>query len=403
MMHRHLTLAGMLCAVGGCPSADAGDDSSDDSGGIASFSGTGTDGSTTDADPTTGEATVADTGSSSTGELNCGEQEFVLEAVPPNVVLVLDKSGSMVQNEWDADKDPMTDPETRWRSLHDVVSFVVNTFEAEINFGAVLFPSTSAIAELGAGACVVNGQPEVPVAATNAAGVLDGIPAASAAATINGATPATAGVQTALDHLNTLDENIDRFMILITDGAANCGADADTAMCPGLGCGLMEDYDTNLSSVVGDAFTTDSVPTFVIGIDILDQLVGDDPEDGQVGANTFTELNTVAEAGGRAREGDEKFFNATNEIELQAALAEIAGQVVSCTIPLSEEPTDPDFVEIEIGGMTYERVADCETEDGWVYSNPEGPYDAIELCNAACDALSESGELDATFGCPPPG
>ncbi len=403
MMHRHLTLAGLLCVAGGCPSADSGEDTADGSGGIASFTGSGTDGSTTDANPTTGEDTVADTGSSSSGELNCGEQEFVLEAVPPNVVLVLDKSGSMVQNEWDADNDPMTATETRWRSLYDVVSFVVNTFEAEINFGAVLFPSTNAIAELGAGACVVNAQPEVPVASTNAAGVLDGIPAASAVGTINGATPATAGVQTALDHLNSLDENIDRFMILITDGAANCSADADTAACPGLGCGLMEEYDTNLSSVVGDAFATDGVPTFVIGIDIVDELVGADPNDGQVEANTFNELNTVAEAGGRAREGDEKFFNATNEIELQAALAEIAGQVVSCTIPLSEEPTDPDFVEVEIGGMAFDRVADCETEDGWVYSNPEGPYDAIELCNAACDALAESGELDATFGCPPPG
>lgn len=406
MMHRHLTLAGLLCVAGGCPSAESGEDSSDDSGGIASFSGTDTDGSTTDVNPTTGEDTVADTGSSSTGELNCGEQEFVLEAVPPNVVLVLDKSGSMVQQEWDADNDPKTAEETRWRSLHNVVSFVVGTFEAEINFGAVLFPSTSVTAQnadLGAGSCVVNAQPEVPVAATNAAGVLDGIPPASAVGTINGATPATAGVQTALDHLNTLDENIDRFMILITDGAANCGANADTAMCPGPGCGLMEEYDSNLPVVVGEAFTTDSVPTFVIGIDIVDELVGADPNDGQVGANTFTELNTVAEAGGRAREGDEKFFNATNEIELQAALAEIAGQVVSCTIPLSEEPTDPDFVEVEIGGMAFDRVADCETEDGWVYSNPEGPYDAIELCNAACDALAESGELDATFGCPPPG
>ncbi len=377
-------------------------------GGIESFSGTGTatDGSTTDVDPTTGAETVADASSSSTGELNCGEQEFVLEAVPPNVVLVLDKSGSMVQQQWDADNDPATPDETRWRSLHNVVSFVVGTFEAEINFGAVLFPSTSVTmqtAELGAGSCVVNAQPEVPVAATNGAGVLDGIPGASAVGTINGATPATAGVQTAIDHLNTLDENIDRFMILITDGAANCSADADTSMCPGQGCGLMEDYDTNLPLVVGEAFETDGVPTFVIGIDIVDALVGDDPADGQVGANTFVELNTVAEAGGRAREGDEKFFNATNEMELQAALAEIAGQVVSCTIPLSEEPTDPDFVEIEIGGMTFERVENCETDDGWVYSNPEGPYDAIELCNGACDALAESGELDATFGCPPPG
>ncbi len=401
LIQRTVTSAA-LCLVGGCPSADSGGDSGGTSGGGIDSFGTGTDGSSgadsTDPDTT---QTGTDAGSSSSGELNCGEQEFVLEAVPPNVVLVLDKSGSMVQNSWDADSDPKTAEETRWRSLHDVVSFVVGTFEAEINFGAVLFPSTSAIAELDAGACFVNTTPEVPVAGLNAAEVLDGIPPANATtSTIVGATPATAGVQTALDHLKTLDESIDRFIILITDGAANCGAEADTSMCPGISCGLMVDYDLNLPLVVGDAFATDAIPTFVIGIDILDEEVS---EPGQVAVNTFTELNAVAEAGGRARDGSEKFFNATNELELQDALAEIAGQVVSCTIPLSEEPTDPDFVEVEIGGMAFERVGDCESEDGWVYVNPKGPYDAIQLCNAACDALAESGELDATFGCPPPG
>ncbi len=402
-MHRHLTLAGILLVAGGCPSSDPAEEATTEgSGGIDTLSGTDSTDPTTDPGTTTTDTTDPDgSGSSSSGgELNCGEQEFVLEAVPPNVVLVLDKSGSMVQNSWDADGDPGTPEETRWRSLHDVVSFVVGTFEAEINLGAVLFPSTAAIAELGAGACVVSTDPEVPVAALNGDGVLGGIPAADATNTINGATPATAGIQTALTHLKTLDESIDRFMILITDGAANCGSDADTSMCPGLDCGLMIEYDSNLPAVVGDAFMTDGVPTYVIGIDILDELIS---APGQVAANTFTELNTVAEAGGRAREGDEKFFNATNEIELQDALAEIAGQVVSCTIPLNPEPDAPNFVEIEIGGTTIERVDDCETEDGWVYVNPEGPYDAIELCNGACDALAESGELDATFGCPPSG
>ncbi len=404
-MHRHLTLAGVLLMAAGCPSSDPAEEmTTEGSGGIDSLSGSGTDTPDPSTTSTTGSTDPdGSADSSSTGELNCGEEEFVLEAVPPNVVLVLDKSGSMVFNSWDADLDPETPAETRWRSLHDVVSFVVDSFDNEINFGAVLFPSTAAIEELGAGACIVSSEPEVPVAATNADAVLGGIPGANATSTIIGATPATSGIETALTHLKTLDENIDRFMILITDGAANCGADADTTDCPGPGCGLMEVYDSNLPTVVGDAFTVDGVPTFVIGIDILNDLVGEDPNDGQVAANTFTELNTVAEAGGRAREGDEKFFNATNEIELQDALAEIAGQVVSCTIPLSEEPTAPDFVEIEIGGMLLERIEDCETEDGWTYLNPEGPYDAIQLCGAACDALAESGELDATFGCPPPG
>ena len=50
-----------------------------------------------------------------------------------------------------------------------------------------------------------------------------------------------------------------------------------------------------------------------------------------------------------------------------------------------------------------DQVTDCATEDGWVYSNPDGPYDAIILCGTACDALGAAGTLDATFGCPPPG
>ncbi len=377
-------------------------------GGIATISGTATDASATSAESMTATTMVEETdsatdgSSSSDGELNCGESEFVLQAVPPNVMLVLDKSGSMVQNEWDADADAMTPDVTRWESLHNVVDFVVNNFNEEINFGALLFPSEAAVAQLGEGACVVGNNPQVPVAVTNAAAVLDGIPGAGAT-NIQGATPATSGVQVAREHLLTLDPTIDRFMILITDGAANCSADADTSMCPGPGCGLMEDYDANLPIEVGAALADDEIPTYVIGIDIIDALVGEEPDDGQVGANTFEELNLVAEAGGRARDGDEKFFNATNEIELMGALAEIAGQVVSCTIPLNPEPDAPRFVEIEISGEVIPFVENCETEDGWVYVNPDGPFDAIELCNSACDALAQSGELDATYGCPPSG
>lgn len=63
----------------------------------------------------------------------------------------------------------------------------------------------------------------------------------------------------------------------------------------------------------------------------------------------------------------------------------------------------PDFVEVEIGGMTMDRVEDCATEDGWVYQNPDGPYDSIELCGAACDAYVTAGLVDATYGCPPAG
>ena len=264
-----------------------------------------------------------------------------------------------------------------------------------------MFPAIDATNTLGAGACGVENVPEVPVAPENALAVLMGIPQADTA-DIHGATPATAGIEAALAHLKTLDPAIGRFMILVTDGAANCGDDADTSQCPGIGCGLMEEYDARLAQVVGDALTQDGTPTFVVGIDILDELVGVG-DDGQTEANTFEELNLVAIAGGKPRAGNEKFFNAQNEAELMDALSEIAGQVTTCVVPLENPPMLPDLVEVEIGGTTIERVTDCASEDGWVWVSPDGPFDAIELCGAACTQLAEAGTVDITFACPPAG
>lgn len=419
-MTRELRLGAVCGLVGaclaGCPSSSPNDDGTGPtgpSGGISvgdgtgdgSGGGTGSGSSDEGIDPTT------PAGDSTTGEMNCGEQSFVLQSVPPNVALVLDRSGSMKDFTWDADGNPGTPDITRWHSLYNVVEFLVGEFDTEINLGAAFFPSNNAYQQLGQGACITNATPEVPVTAMGGAAVLMAMPPAMSTDLV-GATPATAGVESALEHLLTLDATVDRFMILVTDGAANCSADADTTDCPGIGCGLMEDYDERLPVVVGDAFEGEGIPTFVVGIDIADEWVGvgrdgmpgtADDDDGQVAANTFERLNDVAVAGGRAQAGTEKFFNAQNEIELQMALEEIAGQVFSCIVELDPPPENPDFVEIEIGGAPVDHVTDCATEDGWVYTNPDGPYDAIELCGAACEMLGASGELDATFACPPAG
>jgi len=339
-------------------------------------------------------------------EMNCGEVDFVLQAIPPNVMLVLDKSGSMVSDNdanmdgeldgyWDHDADPGTAPISRWNSLYNVVDFVATPLDSQINFGAMLFPSEAATNQYSISACLVENAPEIPVASENAAAILAGIPAADTV-DLRGATPATRGIETAVAHLETLDPEVPRFLVLVTDGAANCSADYDAAP------EALEVYDEHLPEVVDDAFTNRGIPTFVVGIDIIDALTGVG-NDGAPEANTFDSLNAVADAGGRPRPGAEKFYNAGNEIELMAALQEIAGEVVSCVIPLDPPPVHPDFIEVVIGGQTIDRVEDCATENGWVYVNPDGPYDALQLCGTACDQLVDVGTVDATYGCPPAG
>ncbi len=358
---------------------------------------TGTTGNvvdTTTNDPQT-TTTVDPSVSSSTGAPPCDEIKATLMPVAPNIMLVLDKSGSMVANPagfWDHDADPNTAKITRWNSLYDVVKLVVSDYNETINFGANLFPSTMAKQMYDATACPVNANVEIPVAPMNKDAILNGIPAPGDT-TLKGGTPAAAGVAAALTHLKTLPADVPRAMILVTDGAANCA----TGVQPPA---LFENYDMTLHTLVEQAFTVDNIPTYVVGIDTKN-VVSDNSQDGNPNAtNTFEKLNDVAVKGGKPKDDpNEKFYNAVNQIQLKAALDAIAADAISCTIPLTSEPGFPQSTKVFVGDMEYKMVTDCATEDGWVYDNPMGPYGAVILCGAACEALKIEKAADVEYYC----
>ena len=132
-------------------------------------------------------------------EPDCGTANVVLEAPPPAVMLVLDKSGSMVNNSWDHDGDPGTMDETRWATLYTVTDFILTNFESSIKFGLQLFPSTAATTSCAndpaCPACDVAATPEVPIAIDNRAAILAAMPAMSADSdSVAGATPAAGGM-----------------------------------------------------------------------------------------------------------------------------------------------------------------------------------------------------------------
>lgn len=340
---------------------------------------------------------------------SCGEVSITPTYIPPNVMLVVDASGSMVfaGNNWDHDLDSNTPEVTRWFSLHGVVDTVMSNFGPAMYSGLQRFPAASACDPnpcYNATSCTTETSPEVDIAIDNGAAILSALPGPDADDTeIEGGTPATKGVVSAVNHLMEQPPELPRYILLVTDGAANCNTDLPFP-------DYIEFYDETLPTTVEQAFT-DGITTFVVGIDIINMLVGEG-SDGAPEANPYERLNDVALAGGAPKnEGmdAEKFFNATNQAELLAAIEDILGDVTECTIDLTMQeggPPDPvqiDYVKFFTGDPPVEvpKVTDCATEDGWTWIE-EGLI--VTFCGSYCDDFkSGTTVFDGTYECPPAG
>jgi len=328
---------------------------------------------------------------------HCGEKVLNVP-IAANMVLLIDKSGSMVSNSWDDDNDPNTPEVTRWHSLHKVVEYIASTFDTSINLGLHFFPSLQAQSKYDAAACVVASEPEVFAAADNAETILAKLPPPQALSEIAGATPLRKGLITAIAHLKTLDDDLPKFITIITDGGANCSPEGENPLDTNL---LFETYDQAVHQVVADAYTLDEIGVFVVGIDILNatspQKDNGDPDN----TNVFDKLNELALAGGYPKDHPfERFYNTINLLDLQASLTTIATQILPCTIPLDPPPKYPDLLELNIVGIQYPAALPLPVciGDGWFFSEPD--YSQITLCGAACTNFRTSGVITAQSKCP---
>jgi hypothetical protein len=146
------------------------------------------------------------------------------------------------------------------------------------------------------------------------------------------------------------------------------------------------------------------IPTYVVGIDISDVTtlvtgVNAHPPDGEPdGISTFDQLTELAVAGGKPLNGD-SFYDAQNEIELQAAIQAIVDDATSCTVVLDPLPPDEELVQVVMDGVNVPQVMDCENENGWAFTNPNGPYDSLELCGTWCDMVPQAELIKAEYYC----
>lgn len=319
-------------------------------------------------DPTDAQGTVS--------EDFCEVEEIPARIQPANVMLVLDKSGSMSKNKWlDHDVE-----RTRWESLYKTVEFMVGQFNQSVRFGMKLFPGKDAKDNVDT--CKVAPGVEVPIADMNGQAIMAGMPGPQEP--VLGGTPAVTGYTRAVEYLKSVAQAGDtrrRIIILVMDGRV---ADCD-------------EQHGDLVTKAEEAKNA-GIMTFVVGIDV-------DPST-QEGFQLDGDLRSLAKAGGTTN-----YFDSSNPQKLRTAMEEIVGRISDCRVPLTVQPQSPDWATVEVGGASFRWLGaaakSCEAanlapeQGGFIYVDMDGKK-AMNLCGQACTNYINTGNVKVNILCEPP-
>lgn len=281
----------------------------------------------------------------------CEEITVRADKVIPDILIVLDKSGSMV------------DGVDRWAPSVAALKTTTAELQDRVRFGLMIFPGADIPGSGGLfGTPPKTCQPgEVLVApalntAADIAGQLDG-------ATPDGtSTPIPGALKTAHEALGTAIVGPDKsptpkYVLLVTDGGPNCTVTAESAtlfspqsffeMCQ------MQSY------AEVDSLAKDGIKTYVIGYD----------------TQTVPELIPILdELAKRGDTGETTHRVVTDENSLLAAIDAIAGQLTTCTFQLDQAPPDVNKIRVTLDGV------DRANGDGWELTGDR----TIELRGQAC-------------------
>jgi hypothetical protein len=357
---RLVLLAGLALMLSGCsPTGGDGSENNNNYGGQQDA--TAGDGQTSDGDGDTGDG-----GAPYDGEI-CGAQTEEIELInlgdPPDLLIVLDRSGSMMT-------PPGINPfgPSKWQIMKNALSTVLPNREANIRFGLTVFPTDED--------CAVDPGARVPIDLNNAQEIIDYLNGTGP----GGNTPAHFALEEALAVYQSIPINpAGRYVLFATDGIPNCGGNPPNV-----------DINTNAETV---AAVTDlanaGIHTFVLG---FGGMFGLDPQ----------VLNDSAVAGLEPRpNGPPYFYHAEDAQSLQDALDTIAGGIIipSCSFQLTSLPPVPDDVAVYFDGVAVPRSP--SHTNGWDY-HPDAS--TITFFGTYCDDLMSGlvNEVTFIYGCPGP-
>jgi hypothetical protein len=297
----------------------------------------------------------------------CAHEEFALSRQPAQILIVLDRSGSMKEIPTGSATDT-----NKWDLVVPGVNEVVTATDASVSWGLKVFPEGEG-SSCTAGS-VTNAIP-VAIAEKNAASVTGQITATTPEG--NG-TPTGAAIDAAVTYLKTLTDPNPKFILLATDGEPSC---AQT----GNGSTAARAYAVQ---AITDAATA-GFKTVVVGV-------------ATTKASATLALNDMAVAGQMPRVDPDpmatKFYLASTKDELVKSLQQITGQVSNCVFDLTSAPPDPDNIAVEINGQKAPK--DPTHANGWDYLG--SGYRQVEVFGQWCDQLktADAKKVNFVLGCP---
>jgi hypothetical protein len=338
-------------------------------GGASATGGWGGSGAGSGGYPVSGSGNGGDVGLTGSAG-GCGQMNVPIAPLPPDILIVQDRSGSMKNDDSDTSCSRGCGANSKWSQVSAALTQVVTNTQASINWGLKLFSDNDA--------CDASSAPVVQVASGNAAAISSAI----AAATPGGNTPTRDAITNAAAYLSGLTDKNDRYLLLATDGLPNCPVGCSTMAKPSGSC-TMTDNPSEDGAAEQAVLTAAQMgyKTFVIGI-------------GNVNVAVAT-LNQMAVNGGEQQTGAAtSYYAATDPAALQNALSAIVGAVASCTISLSGAPSGFTNVAIsaDSGGNTIEIPPD--PTNGWSY----GPnMQTVILNGTACASLTNGAYTNLQF------
>ncbi|MBI2893244.1 MAG: VWA domain-containing protein [Deltaproteobacteria bacterium] len=284
-------------------------------------------------------------------DLGCGLDELLVDPNPPNLMILLDRSGSMADRV--VDVGAALEGGTKWEVAERAIRSVIPGYDGEVRFGLMMFPMWPGFDDW-----CQPGAIDVELGDGTSELILDAV----AGSGPGGGTPIATSLRSLGEYQGLADPTRRNLVLFISDGGESCDADP-------------------IEEVRQMVARTPSIALHVVGF-----------------GGEFDEalLAEIARMSGTERPTEPPYYVAQDRAELSNALGAIVASIAPCGFTLSVIPPVPEDVWVVLDEAT--AVARDQTHlDGWDHE-PES--NVLTFYGPACDLVkTNTHRVRVIIGC----